>query len=312
MRTLPLVSVICLSYNHEKFIEEALTSLFHQTYPAIEIIIADDASTDNSYSVIEQVVAGRAGVKVFRNETNLGNCKTFNKAFQQSSGKYIIDFALDDVLSPERIQTQVELLEQLDESYGVVHSDAAIIDDKGTYIRKWSDRNLHVENGWVFEAVLRQSFICAPTMMIRREVLEYLGGYDETLAYEDFDFWIRSSVKYKYFYSSEILTKKRVLVNSLSGRGERKGYGIIQESTARVCEKAHWLSRNTEEKAALKKRILLEMRHALLVEAYEAVKVYYRILTEMNETGLKANFISILAAVKFPAFLVYRLYKKVR
>jgi glycosyltransferase involved in cell wall biosynthesis len=274
------------------------------------VIIVDDASEDNSSEIIEKMISGRRGVKYFRNEINLGNCKSFNKAFEQSKGKYIIDFALDDVLIPERIKKQVDLFEQLGYSYGVVHSDATIIDEEGNFLSKWSDRQLQVDNGLVFEAILRKSFICPPTMMIRREVLEYLGGYDESLAYEDFDFWVRSSVKFKYFYSPDNLTKKRVVRNSLSTKGEEKGNNRIQESTARICEKAHWLIQNDEEKTALKKRLLLEMRHALLVEAYDAVKTYYKILKDMEEAGLIAFFISRLAELKIPAFLFYRLYRK--
>ncbi|WP_028981984.1 glycosyltransferase family 2 protein [Sporocytophaga myxococcoides] len=310
MNTLPLVSVICLSYNHERFIEEALESLFNQNYGNIEVIIVDDASEDKSSEVIERMVAERADVKYFRNEINLGNCKSFNKAFAESKGSYIIDFALDDILSPGRVQKQVNLFQHLGESFGVVHSDAAIIDEEGSFLSKWSDKLLKVDNGLVFEAILRKSFICPPTMMIRREVLVYLGGYDESLAYEDFDFWVRSSFKFKYFYSPDILTKKRLVKNSLSTKGEQKGNNRIQESTARVCEKANWLVRNDAEKKVLKKRILFEMRHALLVQAYDAVKIYYKILKEMEETGLISFIMSKLAEIKVPTFLFYRLYKK--
>ncbi|MBO9699199.1 MAG: glycosyltransferase [Sporocytophaga sp.] len=309
MSNLPLVSVICLSYNHERYIKEALESLFRQTYENIEVIIVDDASEDKSSEEIERMISGRE-VKYIRNEINLGNCRSFNKAFAQSKGCYIIDFALDDVLSPGRIQNQVNLFEHLGESFGVVHSDATIIDEEGSFLCKWSDKHVKIDNGLVFESILKKSFICPPTMMIRRDVLEYLGGYDESLAYEDFDFWVRSSLKFKYFYSPDNLTVKRVVKKSLSTKGDQKGNNKIQASTARVCEKANWLIKNDAEKKALKKRILLEMRHALLVQAYDAVKVYYKILKEMEEVGLRAFFISKLAEIKAPTFLFYKLYKK--
>lgn len=312
MNSSPLVSVICLSYNHERYIDEALESLFSQTFTNMEIIIVDDASEDKSSEVIERMISGRRGVKYFRNEINLGNCKSFNYAFAQSKGSFIIDFALDDVLNPDRIQKQVDLFEQLGESYGVVHSDATIIDEEGNFLSKWSDQQLKVDNGFVFEAILEKSFICPPTMMIRREVLEYLGGYDESLAYEDFDFWVRSSYKFKYFYSPDNLTIKRVVRSSLSTKGDQKGNNRIQESTARVCEKANWLIKNEAEKTALRKRALLEMRHALLVQSYDAVKVYYKILKEMGEAGFMSFLISKLSEIRVPAFLFYRLYKKLR
>jgi hypothetical protein len=100
-------------------------------------------------------------------------------------------------------------------------------------------------------------------MMIRREVLEELNGYDETLAYEDFDFWVRSSRKYKYCFSDQPLVKKRMVKGSLSSRQYNRNSQILK-STLRVCLKAEKLNRNQAEDRALARRAAYECREALL------------------------------------------------
>jgi len=110
---------------------------------------------------------------------------------------------------------------------------------------------------------LSRYFICAPTMMIRKKVLDELNGYDEDLAYEDFDFWIRSSRKYKYCFSDQLLVKKRIVEGSLSTRQYIRNSKIL-ESTFKVCLKAEKLNRNLAEDRALTRRVVYECRQALL------------------------------------------------
>src|SRR5690606_35035154 len=105
-------------------------------------------------------------------------------------------------------------------------------------------------------------FICSPTMMFRRNVIEALGGYDPTLHYEDFDFWVRSARRFHYCYTPEVLVKKRIVRNSMSDRQ----FSLLSpqlRSTYRVCEKILELNRSPEEHEALKRRVLYEMRVSL-------------------------------------------------
>jgi hypothetical protein len=111
----------------------------------------------------------------------------------------------------------------------------------------------------VYADLLSRYFICAPTMMIRKSVLDELGGYNEELSYEDFDFWIRSSRKYLYAFSDDILVKKRNLPNSLSKQQYRRNSKHF-ESTYTVCKMAVSLNRNAVEHKALRRRILYEAK----------------------------------------------------
>src|SRR6187455_35784 len=100
----PLVSVICLCYNQASFVREAVLSVIHQTYRDIELIIIDDASTDNSVEVISDVLKSHPSIKFIPLKKNVGNCKAFNMGYRLSRGQYLIDLAADDVLLPARIE----------------------------------------------------------------------------------------------------------------------------------------------------------------------------------------------------------------
>lgn len=258
------MTVICLSFNHEEFVEEALYAVINQTYSPIELIIVDDASEDGSVALINEFVKKYPTSKFIRHERNMGNCISFNQGFKLSDGKYIIDLAADDVLMPDRIEAGVKALEEAGNDFGVQFSDAELIDDAGAPGGLHSDKYPHdsIPQGDIYLDVINRYFICSPTMLIKREVLEHLQGYDETLAYEDFDFWVRSSRQYKYLYLPSALVKRRILHNSMKQDQFRRGSAQLK-STLEICKKIKVLNKNEVEKAALKKRLLYEIKVSL-------------------------------------------------
>lgn len=282
-REQPLVTVIAISYNHASYIEEALESVFNQTYPNIELIIIDDASSDTSAEVIESAIRGRF-VQFFKNDTNCGNCKSFNRAFALSKGKFIIDFALDDLMYPTRIEKQVSLFQQSNETVGVVFTNVNLIDTGGNLLHTHYPAFHHKSHassipvGNVFDAVLSQYYINPVGMMVRRAVLEKLNGYDESLSYEDFDFWIRSARTFEYRYIPEILSAKRNVPSSLSTGFYAKQKESMFASTLKVCKKAWWLCTSDIEKKALVKRCRYEARQAYKYNYMQLVQEYLIIL----------------------------------
>jgi len=248
----PLVSVICISYNHENFVEAAVKSVIDQTYSNIEIIIIDDASTDNSPEIIARIVQNYPQIKFIKNSENLGNCKSFNKGLTVAKGKYIIDLAADDILLPNRITSGLNTFESNDHTYGVNYTNAELIDENSIIIDHHFKTNSNGDakhkppEGDIFKDLIARYIVCTPTMMIKKEVLDYLGGYDEDLFYEDFDFWVRSSRKYKYCYTDKLLVQKRILQKSLSGKQlEFKNNHL--KSTLKVCEKIDQLITSSDE-----------------------------------------------------------------
>lgn len=256
----PLVTVICLCYNQERFVQEAIESVYHQNYPRVQLIIVDDCSLDQSVSAIKKLIKDRPEVVFIANDKNLGSCKSFNLALKEAQGDYLIDLAADDVLLPDRIVIGVEALENAGQEYGVQFTDAEIISESGSHLYLHSKRFPHttIPQGDIYKNLINQYFICSPTMMFRKEVLDFMSGYDEDLAFEDFDFWIRSSRKYKYCYSSQALIKRRVVSGSMSRAQFTKG-NKQRWSTLRVCKKIKTLNKNREEDSALRKRLRYEL-----------------------------------------------------
>ena len=259
----PLVTVICLCYNHERFVVEAIQSVHAQTYGNIQLIVVDDHSTDGSVDAIKSILKMDTSIESMFLEANLGNCRAFNLGFVKARGEFIVDLAADDILVSDRIEKGIRAFEKAGQA-GVNFTDAVLIDESGHRLGLHSDRFPHstIPQGDVYRDVLSRYFINSPTMMMRRSVFEKLGGYDETLAYEDFDFWVRSARHFNYCYTPEPLVKRRIIASSLGQKQYTNG-SVQLNSTLRVCEKAHALNKTPDENQALRKRVRYEMRRAL-------------------------------------------------
>ena len=241
-----------------------MESVLSQTYKNYELIVVDDGSTDESLTVIEKFQKLHPEITFIRLEKNEGLCKAFNAAFKFCSGDFIIDLAADDILLPERLDRGVKSFETLDDSYGVIFGDAEWINAQGKRLCFHSEKHPHnsIPQGNIYQPLIERYFICSPTMMFRRAVIEALGGYDETLSYEDFDFWMRSSRIFKYHYEAHVLVKKRKLKNSLS-QSQFKILNKHNHSTYLVCCKIRDLNRTQGEKESLNKRIQYEIRQCI-------------------------------------------------
>ncbi|MEP2670408.1 MAG: glycosyltransferase [Cyclobacteriaceae bacterium] len=279
----PLVSVICLCYNHAPFVKEALQSVIDQTYPAVELIVVDDASTDNSAEVIKDFFKRSSQVKFLQLEKNIGNCAAFNKGFELSNGTYIIDLAADDVLLPNRVEEGLKAFQNTDDKVGVQFSDAQLIDSEGNAVGFHSDKYPHntIPQGDIYRDVVERFFILSPTMLIKREVLELLNGYDEQLAYEDFDFWVRSSRHFEYLYIPKPLMKRRLLSQSMNSQQFVRGSEQLR-STFVVCRKINELNESKEEKKALINRIRYEIKVCLKLFDFGLAIDYFRLLRDVK------------------------------
>lgn len=286
----PLVSVICLCYNQSGFVQEAIESVLNQSYPNIQLIVVDDASTDNGVPVIEQMITEHPTIEFLSLHSNLGNCKAFNRGLMVSKGEYLIDFAADDVLLPTRIEEGVKALQQAGKEYGVHFSDAEVISEDGNQLSLHSDRfpHLTIPQGDIYIKLISRYFICPPTMMFTREVMDHLGGYDEALTYEDFDFLIRSARKFKYKYSPTVLVKKRITENAMAKK-QFVLFSKYSNTTLKVCEKILKLNKTREEQRALSGRIFYEIKLNLRLLNFGVVVQYFFLLLKNKMCQVEIN-----------------------
>ncbi len=314
-RIKPWVSVICTSYNQVSYLNQALQSVIDQDYPNVELIVIDNGSTDGSVELISAFIQRHPTIRFIRNLTNLGLNRAFNQGLALAEGRYLIDRSADDVLLPKRISKQVALFEQLAGPYAVVFSNAAYIDTNGRELSLHYNVDEHgharsrIPTGNVFRSILESYFICTPTMMMRRDVLNELGGYDEALAYEDFDFWVRSARIYHYAYLDEVLTLKRQCPGSLSAQVVLPDNNLLR-STLTVCKKAFERCTTPDEYRALAGRIRTFIRKAFYAEQFDLALQFGELLRHIEQPGFSSNLFLKLSQLRFPVNGMYRKYLK--
>ena len=313
----PLVSVVCLCYNHERYIRQAVESVVNQTYKEIQIIIADDASADGSVAEIKKIKVDYPFVELLLLAENNGNCKAFNEAYKLVRGEYVIDFATDDLMLPSRIENQVRFFQTLERSVGVIFTDASYIDETGNFLRNHFEYLLQkrliskIPQGDVYRDVLSTYFIPGPTMMTRREVLDTLKGYDEGLTYEDFDFWVRSARSFRYAFLNDNLTVIRKSKKSMSSGWYVPGDKQLH-STFLVCKKAQGLNQDEKDHEALVKRVRYEFRQSVLSENYAEAEDFLSLLKELQGVRLLESVLSVANRYSLRLSPLRTLYHKLR
>jgi glycosyltransferase involved in cell wall biosynthesis len=241
-RPVPLVSVICTTFNHARYVEEALESLRRQTARDFEVIITDDASTDGCADVIQGWL-DRTGfpAQFIRNQANRGICANRNTALARASGTFVCSLPGDDVYETEYIERQLRCFLPQPDDVCAVYSDALVIDADGRrYGPSYLDSRLggtDPPQGNIFSRLLQKNCVPAPAVMLRKGAIAAVGGYDESLFYEDLDMWLRLSSRYRFVFSPERLVRIRTHPESMSNN-PRNGQ-LMCSSRTRIFAK--WL-----------------------------------------------------------------------
>jgi len=182
------VSVIVPVYNRAAFVADALRSALEQECPGgMEIVVVDDGSTDETPDVLAELARRHSEIRVIRQE-NAGPAHARNRALQEARGEYLALLDSDDVWLPGKLASQVALLDA-HPGAAFVHSDVDEFWEEGE--GKWTRRPAIV-SGHVLRALLRRNVIHTMTVMLRRSVLDEVGGFDpEYPPCEDWDLWLR-------------------------------------------------------------------------------------------------------------------------
>ncbi|VAW52942.1 hypothetical protein MNBD_GAMMA05-1883 [hydrothermal vent metagenome] len=199
--TLPLVSIVVPVYNAEAFLAESLDSITNQTYPNIEILIMDDASTDGSAEIIRSY-----GDKIthIRNENNLGQFGNVNKGIEKTKGEFVCVYHADDIYKPDIVEKEAHYLIQ-NRSAGAVFCMDIFIDGRGKVYNQLTLPQAVTGGGpFDYEAILnalltyKNVFLIGPTSMVRRNVYFDVGLYNEEefgIA-GDLEMWARIAKSY--------------------------------------------------------------------------------------------------------------------
>ena len=312
----PLVTVIALCYNHEKFVLDSLQSVVNQRYKKVELIVVDDFSKDKSREKILKFAENNSSVQLIFNQSNLGNCRSFNQALKIAKGKYIIDLSTDDVMLPNRITQQVQMFEA-DDKIGVVFSDCEYLDKDSKLLSQSKFNGLRKRTtlypvGKVYAELLGMKlYINPPTMMVRKTLFDKLGGYDETLTYEDFDFWVRAARISEFGYVPDVLVQQRKLDGSHSTKFIQKR-NILIPSKLKVCQKAFALNETEAANRALIIRLKSLLRQSVFTEHFDVAQEVIKMLKELNGENLESKILEIFIYFKIPTNFLYLRYNAFR
>jgi glycosyltransferase involved in cell wall biosynthesis len=228
----PLVSIIIPVYNAEKFIHESLASIVSQTYTSLEIIVLNDGSTDSSEAIIKKISDPR--IKYVAH-SNRGMAATLNAGLKMCAGKYIARQDADDISRPDRIQKQVEFLEE-NKDVALAGTWAEIIDEHGKSTRKFHRHppgNDELKFGLLFDNPFVHS-----SVMFTRAAIDTHGNYNEKLhaLVQDFDLWFRISRKYNIANLSEDLQLYRQTSDGISAATQDFSGEVIRQSAEHLKE----------------------------------------------------------------------------
>jgi glycosyltransferase involved in cell wall biosynthesis len=188
----PLVSVIVPSFNHARYVRACLESVVKDPYPAKELLVIDDGSTDGSPDIIGDWVTQNASTSTavtFRHRANRGQTATLNELVGVASGKYVAYLASDDLLVPGGLEARVAYLEASPDK-GAVFGDCEVIDADGNLLMTSGLRDLHGVRKRRLQTSISAEIVGnwgvpGPVLMYRPEAMRAIGGYDERHLIED-------------------------------------------------------------------------------------------------------------------------------
>lgn len=207
------ISVIMPAYNIVLYIHEAIESILNQTFSDFEFIIIDDNSNDNTWNIIQDYALKDFRIVALKNEENIKLSRSLNKGLKLAKGKYIARMDADDYAVPDRFQRQFDYMEKhLD--VGIVGGAMELRDSNNKFI---GIRRYSLTDELIRKYIYRYCPFCHPSIMLRKDVLNKVGGYDKLWnPAEDYDLYFRIGKITQFANLEDILIKYRVVPHSMT------------------------------------------------------------------------------------------------
>lgn len=208
-----MVSVIIVVYNGEKYIEEAIQSVLNQTYKDIELVIADDGSTDNTYKIIEKY-----NDIVYVYQKNKGEGSARNLGIEASKGEYLAFLDADDLYAPDKIEKQLNILLE-NKDIDVVYNDLKVVDENLNYLNILKSEGVYEKREDLLANIIYRQVIQGPIcMMMRRNCIKDIKWSEELVYTVDYEYVIKLAFKHNFKYLEEPLYIYRRHGSNLSNK----------------------------------------------------------------------------------------------
>lgn len=203
-----MVSVIVLTYNRASLLKECIDSIINQSVRELEVVIIDDASTDNTSQVINDFNDKR--IKYFKLEHTGNIPKLRNLGLKYAKGSYIAFCDDDDCWNQDKLEKQMKILE----NYSFTCSNANLINHESGIISQKYFQNLPHDMILIPEIMLKVNYIITSSILFDKAILKSVGLFNEEyIECEDYDFFVRVSFQYKIFFSNQSLINYRIHTN---------------------------------------------------------------------------------------------------
>lgn len=301
----PAVSILMPAYKVDKYIGEALDSVFRQSFTDFEIIVVNDGSPDR----LEEVLAPYMNRIVYVKQENAGQSAARNRAIEIARGRYFALLDPDDIWKPDYLSVQMAIMES-DPSIGVLYSDAVLFGNPH-YEGKTYMQTCPSEGEVTLKKLITEECNVMISALIRREVVTEVGLFDESLrSSEDFDLWVRIAKQgHRIAFHTAPLVYYRRRPESLSADDT-----AMCKSILRVLEKLESLDLSPEEASAVQERTA---HYRALLRLYEGKRAFFQgdkrtaiaKLKEANEffKSLKLSFALVL--LRMVPRLLLRVYE---
>ena len=184
----PMVSVVMPVYNAGSFLREAIDSVLAQTFADFEFVIVNDASKDDSLSVMRMYNDPR--IIIVDNSENLGISDSLNKAINLASGEFIARMDADDIMLPQRLEMQVRRMKE-DAAIAVLATLVEFVNTDGEVTGTWSTDQKTLSCESIRQTMAKTNCIAHPSVMMRKDVVEKFPYRRNYHGAEDWDLWLR-------------------------------------------------------------------------------------------------------------------------
>ena len=298
--TLPLVTIGAINYNNASYVLETLNSILDQTYAQIELIVVDDASTDDSLRKIRQWLTNYPlPYKLVVHSQNKGVHKAYESVINNASGEFISFIATDDLFEPEKIEQQVLAFQKLDKSYGVVYGDLVDINEYSQVTSKpyfelhySKNKNWNLPQGDVFKRVTKEFLIYVQTTLIRTCLLRSFTFKYKALS-EDWQFILFLARHTKFYGMHNVVVKYRRHALSVSTQNRRREryYLWCQSNVLMFLEAYNFPANEKGEKRIIADRIQFDLmdyayqpnsKYSDVMKTWKKVKQHLPLLKSMK------------------------------
>lgn len=209
----PLVSVVMPAYNAEQYIASAIESILSQNFKKFELVIIDDRSTDDTYSIAKGYQESDPRIRLYRNRNNIKIGRTLNKGIKLAKTNLVARMDADDLSMKDRLELQYEYLLRKP-NVAIVGGYMEVIDEEGEkkYLRKYPARSEELKS-----VMFRYSPFAHPTVMYRKDIIQKFNGYTLDLhPCEDIDLWFKVGTEHDFGCIQKPLLKYRMYSESSS------------------------------------------------------------------------------------------------